>query len=165
MKILKQNIPNFIASAIGAIIFMTLPILGNEYIDRFANISHWVDIKSIEVSNIDIDTLEQDITINRKVKRELNGIPKQELFLVTDNGEDVLFDTPRTSFLVSYEPNDTQSAELPRDFWINKDGVEEDLRKHLTIGQKYKWVWVIEFIRPNGQTEISRYESNIFEAE
>lgn len=146
---------------LGMILFMLVPSAVNNLFYNYAPIEWWVDVKSINVSNIDAETMHQTIEIERTVSRELNGIPRQELYLVAGDDETELFQVPAPTVQVDYEPKPDNNTVLPFDFWENK-GVDDQLRAIIKNDETYRWVWVIEFERPNGITEVKRYPSNTF---
>lgn len=149
---------------LGALIFTTLPSNINGIYNAYAPIDWFVDVQSIEVTDLTLKTMEQDITIYRKVNRELNGFPRQELFQVMPDGlEREVYNVPAPEVPADYEPTTTQSTYLGDSFWHCK-GVADDLRRVIEPGAKYRWVWVIEYIRPDGSTEIVRHPSNVFVA-
>lgn len=164
MKIVFQKKNAILCAIIGAVVFSLVPIVIHESINRFAPISYWVDIQSIIVSDIDIETLHQSVTINRVVRNEINGYPRQELQLVkVDDPDNELLTTAPSVSPVDFEKKENNTTLLPVNFWIKK-GIEQELRNTLEIDTLYRWVWVIEFVRPNGETEIERYPTNTFQA-
>lgn len=159
-KVQKHRI-RLASAAIMAVVFGMIPVLVDEAINRFAPISWWVDVQEIRVSDLEMGTMHQEIEIHRKVRRELNGWPRQELYLVTSQGEVEIISTGEPTFLADYEKRDGDVEYLPLDFWERK-GIKDDLLKQTSEGEVYRWVWVIEFIKPNGTTEIERHGSNWF---
>lgn len=163
-RIIQKKYWGILGSFMGFMIFTTAPAALNSAINAWAPISWWVDITEIQASNIDVETLHQSIVIVRDVKRELNGYPRQELYLENRNGRLTELYSTEKKTIVDYEPRESGVENLPLNFWNNKPGVAEKLQSNLTVGETYQWVWVIEFIRPNGNTKIQRYTSNSFQA-
>ncbi len=161
---LQRKSNAIIGAIIGGLLFTLLPIIVDESIKRFAPVEWYVEVQQIVVSDINASTTEQDIKIYRKVKREINGKPRQELYLIDATGATTeIYDTPISLDLADYEKRGDNIENLGTNFWIQK-GVSEDLKQALIPGHIYRWVWVIEFILPSGETEIRRYYSNTFTA-
>lgn len=152
-----------IGAAVGVLVFMYIPSAINSAFYNYAPIEWWVNVQEIKVSNIDLETMHQTIEIKREINREINGTPCQELYLV-EEGESIgteLLQVPPSTSLADYEPKDNNVTVLPFDFWVKK-GVADDLRAIIKPDKSYRWVWVIQFERPNGILEVKRYPTNTF---
>lgn len=153
-----------IGAVIGGLLFSYIPFWVNNYIVTVGAIDTWyVDVEKIVASDMETGTTYQTVEIHREVHREINGKPRQELYHVVGDEEVEIYSTPPSRYVADYEPREANVEPLDFDFWVNK-GVSDDILAVIEQGQEYRWVWVIEFIRPNGETETHRYPSNVWTA-
>ena len=155
----KQRILN---ALIFAAVFIAIPLLISASIDRYAPASYFIKFNEITVGDMQYGTWNQNVTIERRVRKNLQGKPRQELILFepdTNAPTEKVAETDEPKNPVLYEVTETGSVSFIND-WSKKIPIEK--LNTLQVGKEYYWLWIVEVQITPTRTETFYVKTNKF---
>lgn len=163
--------------AIFAVAFMVVPLIFTSLVEKFAPVEYFVDVQSLEVGDMQKGLWQQQVSLTRKVKRNLYGSTFQELRLTKEIDADTTFyyQTRKTDAPVLFEHQEDNNVSFVRDWSAEVERINpvtgeyeqlprvpEKVLNQLEVGEQYYWTWVFEFETTKNRTDIVQVRSNSF---
>jgi len=160
-----------------ASVFIIVPLFFTTLIEEFAPVEYFVDVQQLEVGDMQHGTWSQNISLTRKVRKDLFGQTFQELRLTRegDTSETFFFATQKNQVPILFEVQEDNNVSFVRDWSEQIDrinpvtGVTEQFPRvpqsvleSLEVGESYYWTWVFEFDTTKDRTDIVTKRSNSF---
>ena len=148
--------------AIFASIFIFAPQIFTSFVDTFAPTSYFFNLEQIEVGDMQYGTWQQNISIDRTVRKNIFGSPQVEMYVYKDG--DVEQARKVTTVLppiekILYEKDSNNNVSYIRD-WSEK--IDKELLESLSLDETYHWLWIIEVELTKNRTEIVHVSTNGF---
>lgn len=152
-------------------LFSGVGTLAPYVVEMYAPTSYFIDIKSIEVSDMKYGQWVQQVTFNRVVNRNVLGYHIQSLILVEEdpkfstrilttqsrpNGALYEVGTERVGYNIAWGERTTE----------NGKSVADVLNEKAKVGSCYYWLWRINFqiskFRTERNYDLQQYKTNTF---